>query len=325
MGPLTTAREYFQQFTAADAYDVITKLPTSSPKTFENEWLDFKSGRTQETDIARIWSKSLGAFSNNEGGVVVWGVSARKDPHTGIDAASDIELVPNCDQLRILLVEQARFATDPPLQGIETVCVHRAAKQTDGFVVCFIPEGTQKPYRSEKSERRFYLRIGDESKEPTVGLLRQLFYPKYDVRLRLEIRKKHCGLNIGLLGSSTRDNTKAGYEVKVRNIGELSVHDLAIAITCETCELFDWHFQKFGDERIHIESLDPVKHLVRTLHPQLAGVVNVVAAKEGEMDNPNWTFKVYARDMQPLVATVSQHTLARTINNEQKFELFLQK
>jgi hypothetical protein len=307
----TTAREYFLQFTAVNAATVIANLPNSQPMVFENEWLDFKSGKPQGADIPRIWSKAIGGFANNEGGVVIWGVIAKKDPSTGIDAAYALERVPNCDMLKSTLTEHARFATDPPLQGIEIVSIPEG---NGGFVVCFVPEGSQKPYRSEKSERRFYLRIGDESKEPTVGLLRQLFYPKHTPRLRLEIRGKPFVYEIGLAGRPY--DFKEGYELKVRNVGDWSVEDLAMAVECEECDLFDWTLEKYANASPRIEWLEPVKHLTTILHPQLAGVLNVVAAKQGTMDNRDWRFTVYAKDMQPVTTTISQSALAAALASE---------
>jgi len=58
----------------------------STPPTFEEEWLDFKGAAATPPDkIKEIWSKALAGFANTEGGVLVWGIDARKDPTTGVD------------------------------------------------------------------------------------------------------------------------------------------------------------------------------------------------------------------------------------------------
>lgn len=65
------ARAYFESFTGADAAKVLQALPASQPKTFEDEQLEFKHGDPKNEHIDSIWSKALGAFANNQGGVVV--------------------------------------------------------------------------------------------------------------------------------------------------------------------------------------------------------------------------------------------------------------
>jgi len=180
----TTARNYFEKYSGSDAAAILCSLCNQNVKTFENDWLEFKSGRSQEKHVEEKWSKALGAFANNEGGVVIWGIDARKD-EKGVDAAGKVVPVEDVNLFTTRLQEIARFATDPPLQGLEYKQVTLNAATCEGFVVCFIPEGTIKPYRSEKGQKKYYLRSGDESKEPTVSVLRQLFYPSKKCRARL--------------------------------------------------------------------------------------------------------------------------------------------
>src|SRR5437773_1348889 len=111
--PLSQARYLFETFTASGAAALLSTLPTKPEKTFESDWLDFKRGRAQEKDIPRIWSKILGAFANNEGGVVVWGVVAEKDPATNIDAVQSLDTVPDIYALTTRLMELRHQATDP--------------------------------------------------------------------------------------------------------------------------------------------------------------------------------------------------------------------
>ena len=120
----------------------------------------------------------MGALANNEGGVVVFGIQADKDPITKIDAANAIAFVPDVSMLATKLTELSRFSTDPPVVGIriEPIC---PADSTEGFVVCHIPEGTAKPHQSQRAERSYYMRIGDEAKEiPRSGVSVCLLCPR---------------------------------------------------------------------------------------------------------------------------------------------------
>ncbi len=107
------AAALFRRFTGTDAATILKSLCKSNPKTFEDEILEFKAGSVQAQDLDGIWSKSLGAFANNEGGVIVWGIQAQRDATTGIDAAHAISLVPHVDVLKQKLLEKYQFLTDP--------------------------------------------------------------------------------------------------------------------------------------------------------------------------------------------------------------------
>jgi predicted HTH transcriptional regulator len=97
--PPSTSRALalFQKLTGKAAAKVLKSLCTVNPKTFEGEILEFKSEEVQSDDFDSIWSKILSACANNEGGVLVWGIQAQRDPKTGIDAAHAVSLVPNVD------------------------------------------------------------------------------------------------------------------------------------------------------------------------------------------------------------------------------------
>jgi hypothetical protein len=176
--PPSRAFELFKKYSGPDAAQLLQALPSNPEKTFEEEWLDFKSGTPKEENIKKIWSKAIGAFANNEGGVIIWGIDARDDKVTGIDAVLAVVPVPDLDRLRDTLNKSFTLATDPPLLGVQFEKVQLKDSANEGFLICYIPAGTQKAYRSEHHERRFYIRVGNESKEMGVSLLRTLFYPR---------------------------------------------------------------------------------------------------------------------------------------------------
>ena len=96
MSEVSSQAQYlFEKYIGAGAVDLLKSLPSLPEKTFESDWLDFKTGKVRDEDIKLIWSKIVGAFANSEGGVIIWGVVAKKDPLTGIDAVSAIEPVPD--------------------------------------------------------------------------------------------------------------------------------------------------------------------------------------------------------------------------------------
>ena len=185
------ARYLFELYTGPDGLATLSALPGQTPKVFESNYQEFKSGQTQGEHLKQIWSKALGAFANSGGGVLVWGIKAGRDANAEIDAVEAVEPAPDVDRLTSKLKEFYPLATDPPVKGVEFRSVLIPGGSNTGFVVCYIPESDSKPHRSEFGKndvKRFNLRIGDASKECTVPILQQLFYPKTNPRLEIGVQ-----------------------------------------------------------------------------------------------------------------------------------------
>ena len=58
-GNPTQAQHLFDKFVNANGVDHLKSLPNLPEKTFESDWLDFKSGQTKPEDLKRIWSKAM--------------------------------------------------------------------------------------------------------------------------------------------------------------------------------------------------------------------------------------------------------------------------
>lgn len=297
----------FEKYSGAGAIDLLKSLPNLPEKTFESDWLDFKTGKSKDEDIKRIWSKIVGAFANNEGGVIVWGVVSKKDPTTGIDAVQAIELVPDVFAFRTRLMELRHNATDPPIAGIEIKELQISNTSPEGFVVCFVPESKSKPHRSEFCERRFYLRMGDSSRECSVSLLRQLFYPSRNPRIQVEVKtlKRPGALRIQMLPAPDNANhIRAVVEISVRNIGEISIGEVCAHFSCDGFDLFTFHYNSIKDG-LDVEALPTVVDFGSIIHPGLKKSLNVALVSRTERDPSDWKVQVYARDMMPRKATLA--------------------
>jgi hypothetical protein len=236
----SNAEQLFEQISnAADKVAVLRAMISPPSPTFEEEWLDFKSGTdgppVSPVDLPReivkkLWSTALAGFANTGGGVLIWGIDARpttspSDPTKKIDAACGLRLVPNPDALRTQIVQLHHQATDPPVSGVRVEPIHDPAG--GGFVVCLIPESNFKPHRAELVENRpYFFRIGDNFKIMPTSVLRSMFFPRASPRYSGEVRCKALNLHSPVI-SSIR------IEIGLENHGAATARDPFMSVQLE--------------------------------------------------------------------------------------------
>jgi hypothetical protein len=177
------ARNFFDQIRSApDPIAFIRGLVNSNPPTYETDWLDFKqqpSTNLKDQKWREMLVETLAGFANNQGGVILWGIEARKDPTTNVDAACGEKPVDNPVGLKSRLIELQRSATDKPLANVEVEAYELPSSPGTGFVACFVPEGPYKPYQTQEGRRsQYYLRAGDSFFVMPPPVLAAMFYPR---------------------------------------------------------------------------------------------------------------------------------------------------
>lgn len=211
------AKSFFWKITRdPDPVAAIKRLVGATPPEFETEWRDFKgAAQISDQDEKKTWSKALAGFANTQGGVLIWGVDARKDQATEIDAACGLSLVKNPFALKSRLNELHHQATEPPVLDVE-IEAYSIPGTDKGFVICFIPESPFRPHRAEHAERQYYIRVGDDFIVPCVSHLRNLFFPQSRCLLVPEL-KAHCAVENG--------GTSYHIEGFLKNIGTATAFD----------------------------------------------------------------------------------------------------
>lgn len=127
----------------------------------EHLTLDFKTiNRTDlsDKDDRRNFAKALSGFANSSGGLIIWGVEARKNPQ-GIDCAVGKREITN---LRLFLAKLNEFTGNfisPIVEGV----VHKEIKtESDkGYAVTLVPVSSAGPHMAKAGEDRYYKRSGD--------------------------------------------------------------------------------------------------------------------------------------------------------------------
>lgn len=174
----SNAEQYYKKITSPEyRYDYLSTLPER--KQQENEWLEFKAAdKIEDRNIKENWSTALSGFANTGGGVLIWGIKADKNNETGIDCASALALAPDADLFAQKLTDCLLDAVAPAITGIQIASIKKDGQRA-GFVVCLIPEGTNKAHRAELSpDKQFYIRIRDKFHVPAAATVRSLFDPR---------------------------------------------------------------------------------------------------------------------------------------------------
>ena len=309
----SSAFEFFRKVReSAKPYDFLSALADPTSPTFESEWLDFKGAdRVGDDDLKRIWSKALSGFANTGGGVIVFGIDARKDAQTQIDCAGALALSPNRFALKSRLLELHGNATNPPVQGIEVEAYPQGGSDGPGFVVCYIPDSPDRPHRAEQSGRLFYIRSGTSFQDAPVSLLRSLFFPHARSRLVPEVR-----INPPYIGP----DWQLAFSLNLHNAGTATAHDAFLMVR---------HDPRYGfmppvyDRRfVQVEAQQNQHRIIlsNALHPGLRiSVLDLYVHKGMEvpsrgslLDQGFWyEVSVYSRDAEPFKwrFTCSYHDL----------------
>ena len=84
--------------------------------------------------MSTIWSEALFGYANVNDGLLIWGIDARPNQATGLDAVSGFSLVENPEQSKSNLIQQIAFATEPPVRGVEVRAIADPSENRRGFV-----------------------------------------------------------------------------------------------------------------------------------------------------------------------------------------------
>ena len=186
-----------------DAFKLIETFVAESRA--EDLYLDFK--RKSNPSIAAIndddkknLSKAVSGFANSAGGLIVWGVIAEggKDPEVP-DVAKALDPIKNLDSFHSILNDSLQAATRPTVSHARNVKVP-ASGISGGYVVTYVPEVENPPYRAEWSKKLFYKRAGSRFYEMEPFDIRDVIsrgrYPKIQVETSWTLYKKEKSLHV---------------------------------------------------------------------------------------------------------------------------------
>jgi Putative DNA-binding domain len=122
--------------------------------------LDFKTikgASLASADDRRSFAKSLSGFANSAGGIIVWGVDARKNDQ-GVDCAGATSEIKQLKMLLSRLNEFTGQAVSPIVDGVRHKLIERTTDT--GFAATLVPESQSAPHMAKLGEDRYYKRSG---------------------------------------------------------------------------------------------------------------------------------------------------------------------
>lgn len=276
MPSLSTARVFYERVIAGGTPFLESLVVEQTPET---EWLDFKSAdQLAPETIKATWSRALCGFANNQGGVLIWGIDARFDPISKVDAACSVVPVQDPRALRSRISQLHPTATEPPLAGVESKEFFLSSDSGPGFVVSYIPESDIKPHRAELMPGNPYLmRIGDSFKPISVSVLRSLFFPRTNSRLEVEVssRWNPWAHDENAPNRNPPTEIEIKHRLVIRNTGTASAKDVFVLLVVDTrvMSIETSHARRATDYGIGIELPHPI-------HPSTSEVIGTLTHKE---------------------------------------------
>jgi hypothetical protein len=150
----------------------------------EDIFLDFKErdGRWLSTeklsdDEKQLFSKACSGFAHQQGGVLVWGIEAKKG-RDGIDQAKALKPFLNVKQFKQALEDQVKYATEPIVDGVlhKAIFVNDDEGGNEGFAISYFPKSSAVHRALGKTTSDFYKRHGDSFTPLSTEEIRALFF-----------------------------------------------------------------------------------------------------------------------------------------------------
>jgi hypothetical protein len=183
----------------------------------EDLYLDFKMKDPKQPTVTindqRNLAKAVSGFGNSDGGLIVWGVEARKkagDPESP-DIATELKPVEKLSAFHARLNDLIRGATKPVVPGVVNYRVYEDRADDRGYVITVVRPGDHPPYRAEYDNgNHFYKRAGSQFYPMEPYDLRDVIfrrtYPKVEVELLCEdVSTNSPSLHIYSLGAVLRN------------------------------------------------------------------------------------------------------------------------
>ncbi len=147
--------ELYEQIDAAGVQRLVDE------KREEDLFLDFKTitrSDLSSKEDRKNFAKALSGFANSSGGIILWGVDARKQQQDGPDCACAVRQIDSVSTFVSRLNEFTGMFVRPVVDGVRhrTICT----RDDRGYAITLVPESDAGPHMALAGEQRYYKRSG---------------------------------------------------------------------------------------------------------------------------------------------------------------------
>ncbi|MGH9377924.1 MAG: AlbA family DNA-binding domain-containing protein [Terriglobia bacterium] len=159
----------------------------------EDIFLDFKESRSTNgallDDDKAHFSKAASGFAHQEGGVLVWGIEARKGSNE-IDEAKALKPIANIKKFLAGLNDYIKYSTEPVVDGIQNRIIFENddQKTNKGYAITFFAKSDAEHRALGNNRSDFYKRHGDSFSPLSTADIRALFFRSFSPDLELRVK-----------------------------------------------------------------------------------------------------------------------------------------
>ena len=240
--------------------------------------------KLDKTDRKNL-AKSLSAFANSDGGVLLWGVDAREEE--GVDRLRDKRPIAQIATFRNDVERAIADLVSPPVADLEFLEIISNETEESGYLAILVPVSERRPHMSrENGEPGFYFRNGHSRALMEVYQVRDQMLrrtaPRLEFTWQVRVRREHLSRrnaersvvpvwldlileerffrlsSIPLFDHEDRSRRYLGMGLQYKELGEKGLHLMTIGpvskrqIVVEPRSIsIDWEFTGGADCCIH--------------------------------------------------------------------------
>lgn len=197
-------------------------------KAEESLYLDFKTITRADlgsADDRRNLAIAISGFANSSGGLIVWGVDARKLDPDGPDVASALKEIDDVSLFVSRINDLTGTSVSPIVDGVQTRGIE--SRDGRGFAVTLVPESDGGPHMALNREGRYHKRSGSSFYKMEHFDLEDMFGRRRRPRLQLELSMVKRGFS----RSSSRLEYPHSIVVSLRNEGRGSAQNVFVRLS----------------------------------------------------------------------------------------------
>jgi len=198
-------------YLSIDLEDIQNFISEGREEDLHLEFKRINEPNLSNNDDKKNLAKALSGFANSSGGIVIWGIDARKN-HDGIDCADEPVPIQNLQLFLTRLNEFTGTFVSPIVEEVEHRIVEVEQESNTGFVLTYIPESGIGPHMAKSREYRYYKRSGDSFYKMEHFDIADMFgrRPKPNLHFQYDLR----------LGSSSGNRRDVNIVFGIKNTGK---------------------------------------------------------------------------------------------------------